>query len=250
MKTPFFIVLAASLALSGCAIFERSPAWDTVVKSRSQYSGDRGSATNGGYINHLHRVLSDAGIEHKIVTYQFHYRNAYREDSVQTAVAILYRDDTTSRNPWWVMDEYRNVPVWLPNWELDAQLEFFIHRDVEVLEVKEYVNASRRSSPAIKSRHSAKQVVASAGKPGKQRSAVASAKKGTAPKSAQRPAANDPLTAASLSGASAADARAAEVFRSTHGTPFDPGSSVDRQKMQALKRQLLSRNRSAKLGLR
>ncbi|HYR59415.1 MAG TPA: hypothetical protein VEO95_12330, partial [Chthoniobacteraceae bacterium] len=106
MKTAFFLTLAASLALGGCALFRRSPTWDAVVQSRSHYSDAHGTGAKDGYLDQLHRVLTGMGVAHKVVTYQFHFHNVYREEGVQTATAILYRDDTTPRDPWWVMDEY------------------------------------------------------------------------------------------------------------------------------------------------
>lgn len=248
MKTPLAIVLAASLVLCGCSVFQRSEVWDTVVKSRSEYSGGGGMGDKDGYINHLHRVLTDAGVEHKIVTYQFHFWNAYREDSVQTATAVIYRDDWNAKNPWWVMDEYRTVPVWLPSWPLAAQLEFFLHRDAEVLSEKSYGAAASRPLASAKPRRSIHQQIAAVPKPRKPRATFASSRaKAPALRPEPAPAEGaDPLSATTLTGGGG-EPVAGTLFRSTHGTAFDPASAIDRQKMQALKRQLFDRNRNAKL---
>lgn len=246
MKTTLALALAASLALGGCALFRRSPAWDAVVQSRSHYSDAQSAGAKDGYINHLHRVLTDAGIAHKVVTYQFHFHNVYREEGVQTATAVLYRDETTPRNPWWVMDEYHHVPVWLPNWALDAQLEFFIQRPVEVLAVKEYAVVAARlprlavatHQPAVASaaKHPQHRPMAHAPKVKKHRTLFVSVTRSHSARTAKPPVAktdSDPLTATSLTG---------------HSTSAsDSGSSVDREKVNEVRQQLLNRNQGVKL---
>jgi hypothetical protein len=253
MKSPLSIALAASLTLTGCALLHRSPTWDAVVKSRSHYSDAAAASAKDGYLQHLHRVLSDAGVEHKIVTYQIHFHNVYREEAVDTATAILYRDETTPRDPWWVMDEYHNVPVWLPSWALDAQLEFFTKQEVTVISVKEYAGGGAHQPRVSGQPRSPRRLIASVSKPHKQRTpfAVGITKSHAAPR-AKAPAtqpSTDPLNALTLGGHSAqnSDPHTDSLFRSVHGTAFDPGSSVDRQKMDELKRRLLNRNRSVQL---
>lgn len=253
MKTPLLIALAACLSLAGCALFHRSPTWDLVVKSRSHYSGADATGPKDGYINHLHQVLSGAGVPHKIVTFQFHFHNAYREEAVQTATAILYSDDTTPRNPWWAMDEYHHVPVWLPNWTLDAQLEFFVGRPAEILSVKEYAGNGRprNAQVAQKKRRTPSHAIAQTSKPHKHRSVFSSttrshSAKPRPAKPAPEPQADaDPLTATTLTGHPTDSAEA--TFRSMHGTAYNPGSSVDQKKMDELKRYLLTRNKSVQL---
>ncbi|MGB8169804.1 MAG: hypothetical protein WCF18_20045 [Chthoniobacteraceae bacterium] len=250
MKTSLSLVLAASLAFSGCSIFHRSPAWESVVSSRSHYSDS--ADAKGGYLNHLHQVLTSAGVAHKLVTYQFRYHNVYREEAVDSATAILYRDDTTPQNPWWVMDEYHHVPTWLPNWELDAQLGFFVQRPVEVLSVKEYAGGSAPEPGIAKNARPAQHSIAHSSRERNFRALFADAiPRSKAEKPARfpaAPAASDPLAATTFSGQGSADSRAAVLFRTTHGTAFDPGSSVDRAKMNELRRTLL--NRSQRISLR
>jgi hypothetical protein len=55
------------------------------------------------------------------------------------------------------------------------------------------------------------------------------------------------LSEPATTGSAGADTRAAELFRTTHGTQFDPGSSIDRAKMNGLRRQLLSRSQRVSL---
>ena len=251
MKASFSVVLAASLALCGCSIFQRSPAWESVVASRAQYGSGSVDAKDS-YLEHLHRVLSGAGVEHQLVTYQFHFHNAYREESVETAKAILYRDETTPRNPWWIMDEFHHVPVWLPNAELKAQLGFFTQQTVEVVTVQQYPAAGveRRDARTAPAPH---RLVTHTAREKKFRALFAAGTTRTkAERSAKAPVDSDPLTTSVLSEHSAAageasDARAAALFRTAHGTQFDPGSSVDRSKMNELRRQLLNRNQRVSL---
>ncbi len=251
MKTSLSLFLAAALAMSGCSVFRRSPTWDSVVASRSQYSGS-GDAKDG-YLNHLHEVLASAGVPHKLVTYQFRYLNVYREESVESATAILYSDDTTPQNPWWVMDDYHHVPVWLPSWELDAQLEFYVKRPVEVISVKEFAGSGATEPRVAKSERTPPRSLAHTAREKKFRALFAGSearpKTKKPAKRAVAPAESDPLASKLLSGhASTSDARAGSLFRTTHGTEFDPGSSVDRNKMAELRRTLL--NRSQRISLR
>lgn len=251
MKIPHAIAAAVALVLCGCAVFRRSPTWESVVASRSHYSDAQEASGKGGYIQHLHQILSHAGVEHKVVEYHFHYRNAYREEAVESATAVIYRDDTTPRNPWWVMDEYHNVPLWLPNWKVDAQLEFFIQHEVEVISVKEYAAAAPVHG-TVKTAAATHRQLARVAKPRKHRAIGV-----TQPKRPAKPAVpapdSDPLTVTSLSGPSASagsqsDARSTAMFRGTHGSSYDSGSSLDRRKMTELRRQLLTRNHG--VGLR
>lgn len=256
MKIPLAITLAASVMLSGCSIFHRSPTWESVVASRSEYSSSGGGKDT--YLNHLHQVLQGAGVEHKIVTYQFQYHNAYREEGVQSASAILYRDESTPSSPWWVMDEYHHVPVWLVNGDVDTQLEFFLQRRVEIVSTKNFAgNARAPLTRAATEGWKPHSTLAHSAREKKFRALfTASHTRSKAEKPVRTPVApadSDPLTATVLSGhapaaADIADSRAAALFRSSHGTQFDPGSSTDRSKMNELRRQLL--NRSQRVSLR
>jgi hypothetical protein len=258
MKLPFLLVLALSLTLSGCALFRTSPTWETVVSARSNYSGSGGAKDD--YIDHLHQVLSTAGIEHKVVTFQFHFHNAYREEGVDTSAVVLYRDDATPRDPWWAMDDYHHVPVWLPSWEVKRQVGFFVQREVEIISVKEYRGAvgepDRKSSQPLARRteeqklrslfvNNSKNVKMRAERPAKpvkvavQPKTIAFRKKVVM---RPQPAANQPQR-----GKTAANDRVDNLFRSVHGTVFDPGSTADRQKMAALRKQFLNRNQSSRL---
>lgn len=249
MKIPLSIALAASLVLCGCSVFHRSPTWDSVVASRSHYSGSVDAKDS--YLNRLHQVLQSAGVEHKLVTYSIHIHNVYGEEGIQTATAILYRDETTPRNPWWVMDEYHHVPVWLPSWALDAQLEFFVKAPVDVISVKEFSGSAPQPAVARVKRTPPQTIVHT---PREKKFRALFSGVGTRTRT-EKPvkahiarADSDPLTANVLSGqAGASDSKAEAIFRSTHGTQFDPGSSTDRSKMNELRRQLLNRGQRVSL---
>ncbi|HYR57116.1 MAG TPA: hypothetical protein VEO95_00745, partial [Chthoniobacteraceae bacterium] len=144
------------------------------------------------------------------------------------------------------MDEYHNVPVWLPNWALDQQLEFFIQRPVDVLAVKEYAVAAPHQARIAVVLHKA--VVASAAKHHrpiaitprvkKHRSVFLSTTRSHSARSAKPPVAKagaDPLTATSLTGRPAGSG--------DRGS--DSGNSAD--KANEVRQQLLNRNQSVKL---
>jgi len=160
----------------------------------------------------------------------------YREEGVDTAVAILYRDDTTPRDPWWAMDDYHNVPVWLPSWEVDRQVAFFQQRPIEVISVR---------NTAVRPRRRAIVKRAPADWSPLQEQKIRSLFANSAPKIAPnaRPGRSlrvakrtnrwrpPPRTPAMKRPPATARRRS---YRSVHGTVFDAGSSVDRQKMVAL----------------
>jgi len=254
MKLTLSLALAASIFLSGCSVFQRSPTWDLVVRGNTSGRVEEGK---GCYINHLHQLLTGAGVEHKIVAYQYHSLNAYREESIQAGVLIIYRDDTTPHNPWWITDEYRHVPVWVPNRQVEEQIGFFIQQRAEIISVKEYAASAPSGKQIGRSSGNTDRAFAdkvdrtfAETRPGRAyrtlfagqapRLSVTKTKK-TAPGPRRSTA---PLTATTTSGSAA---QAAQAFRSTHGTTFDPLSSVDREKMNELRRRLLSRNQIVRL---
>ena len=107
MQKSFPLSLAVCLILAGCS--NPSSPWSTVraVRVDTRDSSDP-SAT---YAEHLSDTLKAAKVEHKIVTYEYRYRTALREEAVGTRTAVIYRDDSDPRNPWWLMDERVSKPV-------------------------------------------------------------------------------------------------------------------------------------------
>jgi len=71
--------------------------------------------------------------------------------------------------------------------------------------------------------------------------------KGKKPAPASRAPKPRTAGAAAASSVFRPDARAAQIFRSKHGTAFNPNSSLDRVKMEELRRRLLSRNQIVRL---
>jgi hypothetical protein len=137
MQKPLALFIAIGLALTGCQVFERSPTWEAVVSVRP---GDcfRQPDPSSYYAEKLHGVLVEQGVEHYVVTFQFHYQTHQYEEAVSTRTAVVYRDNVNERYPWWVKDERTESPFWLPNGDLDSQLSFYCRRKVEVLEKQFY----------------------------------------------------------------------------------------------------------------
>jgi len=137
MQKPLALSIAVCLSLSGCQVFEKSKTWDTVMSVRP---GDsfREADPSSSYAEKLHRVLLEQGVEHYVVTYQYHYYTHQYEEALGTRTAVVYRDDVDSRYPWWLKDDRSATPVWLPNGELDKQLSFYCRRPAEIIEKKHY----------------------------------------------------------------------------------------------------------------
>ncbi|MEI9894375.1 MAG: hypothetical protein WDN28_10960 [Chthoniobacter sp.] len=137
MQKPLVFSIALCLTFTGCQVFEKSKTWDTVVSVRP---GDsfREADPSASYAEKLHRVLLDQGVEHYVVTYQYHYYTHQYEEALGTRTAVVYRDDTDSRYPWWLKDDRTATPIWLPNGELNQQLSFYCHRPAEAIEKKHY----------------------------------------------------------------------------------------------------------------
>ncbi|MDR3405200.1 MAG: hypothetical protein P4L99_22080 [Chthoniobacter sp.] len=137
MQKPLALSIAVCLALTGCQVFEKSKTWETVM---SVHTGDafREADPSSSYAEKLHRVLLDQGVEHYVVTYQYHYYTHHYEEALGTRTAVVYRDDTNASYPWWLKDDRTPNPVWLPNGEMAKQLSFYCRRPAEVIEKKHY----------------------------------------------------------------------------------------------------------------
>ncbi len=252
MKLSLSLALSATLLLSGCSVFQRSPTWDLVVRGNT--SGGDVTEGKGGYIDRLHQILAGAGVEHKVVTYQYHWLNAYREEAMQAGILIIYRDDSTPSNPWWITDQYRHTPVWVPNTNIEEQVGFFLQQRAEVVSVKEYgarvpsgkqiATISRRNDRAFAETRPGRAYRSLFADGQAPRLSIGKPKK-TAPSRSRKLRVADPISAPTLLGS---QTQAVEFFRSKHGTAFDPNSSTDRQKMNELRRRLLTRNQV--VGLR
>ena len=137
MQKPLALSIAVCLGLTGCQVFQKSRTWDKISKVHPGET-TRDPDPSNAYAAKLHRALAGSGIEHKVVTYQFRYLTHLREEAVGTRTAVVYRDATNSKYPWWLKDDRLSRPFWLPNGELNKQISFYIRRTAEVLEHKDY----------------------------------------------------------------------------------------------------------------
>lgn len=262
MQKSISLSLVACLALCGCGAFRRSSTWATVTSARinTRHEADPSKA----YAAQLSRTLQSASVEHKVVTYQYRYRTRLREEAIGTRTAVIYRDNTNAKNPWWLMDDRLNKPVWLPGQELNRQVSFYLRDSAEVIETRDVHGAVENktmlaSAPAASmlARHVKPQPMRSLETKGIARIAavrkterspvlVARAQRKTPtppiamvqPRVWLRPARFAPVAAAPaaepLPEPIAAES-VAPMFRSRHGTTFDPSSAVDRRKMEELR---------------
>ena len=131
MSKPITLSLIACFAFTGCSLFQKSPTWDRVVRTRVSLPRD-GDASRI-YAEGLHHELKAAGVEHKVVKYQYRFRSRLREDAIAESTAVIYRDDSNATYPWWIKDERSGRPTWLPNASVQQQIRFYVGRDVEIV---------------------------------------------------------------------------------------------------------------------
>jgi hypothetical protein len=229
MQTPLPFFVALCLGLTGCQVFEKSKTWDAVTGVRP---GDsfRQADPSAYYAEKLHQVLMKDGVEHYVVTYQYHYYSHRYEDSVGKRTAIVYRDEADSEHPWWLKDDHMATPVWLPDGNLDSQISFYSHRKAEVLEKKHY--------PA---HGGGKEVVAP------HRTAQNKVQFHTSIALWSAPAATKPTQLAALA---SSDERLENLFRAHNGTRYDSTSAIDRRKMEQLKHGLLGKETTGERAFR
>lgn len=157
MSKPLSIALCLCLLLTGCQIFRKSPTWDKAVNTR--ISVPREGDTSEQYAAGLHREFRADRIEHKVVTYQYRYSSRLRQDATARRTAVIYRDDTNPKYPYWLKDETSNRPVWLPNGDTAQQLRFYVGREVEILDAERGYGGENKEVVRPKMRHrSAEQI--------------------------------------------------------------------------------------------
>jgi hypothetical protein len=213
MQKTLLYPLAFAVVFTGCTAFKSSQTWQSVVENREQRR--TASKDKGTYFDRLHAVLTAENVEHKVVAYRFDFRNQKHEEAVASGLAVIYRDPTLKGSPWWIADETTVFPIWVPDGTPDQQVSFFLQRKAEVFAQQNFPATSGGktfdSAPSVASPRTTPAMFAKARKP--------------AP---VRPAQPEDQFAA--------------AFRNKHGTPFDPGSSTDRQKMAELQQTLASRS--------
>lgn len=249
MNKPAALTLAVCLTLAACEGSKQKSTWQKVTETKPDKvaaSADRGEA----YTAKLHKVLAAEKVEHKVVTYQYRYQTRMREEAVGTHQAVLYKDNSDPRNPWWLMDERLGKPVWLPGEDVSKQVEFYLRRTAQVVEQKEFTGGEApvvdvmiaRHTPVVPAGERGVTLIARTKKAPARETAVAQAAPPAAPAPLLHPArfgpaAHDvqiPFTAPAPS-----DSRYDGVFRRAHGTEYDPESPLDRRKMGTIKHALL-----------
>lgn len=270
MQKPLALSLALCLSLTGCQVFEKSKTWDTVMSIRPLDSF-RQADPSAHYAEKLHQVLLDQGVEHYVVTYQYHYYTGHYEEAVGTRTAVVYRDDANSQYPWWLKDDRTATPFWLPAGDLNAQLSFYARRKAEVIEQKHYpahgggkeVVAPRRTAQnkvqfrgGISHANQPKPHMAERSQP-LTKIALVKPVVAQAPKRVltfqpvmekTSPAMIDPVQQETATAPH--EAHLEKLFRSRNGTAYDPSSVTDRRKMEQLKHGLVGQETAGERGFR
>ena len=248
MKTPCSLVLAASLALAACEGSKQKTTWEKVRDTRP----DKVAAADPGeaYADKLHKMLTTEKVEHKVVTYQYRYQTRMRDEAVGTHSAVLYKDNSDPRNPWWLVDERTGKPVWLPGEDVNTQVGFYLRRTAQVVEQKQFPVGEpqaaetmiAKNTPVVRPGEPAVTRIAKVQKAPVRETAVAQA----APQAESSPAVRPAHSGAAphdlpipFTKPEPAESRYDNVFRRAHGTDYDPSSPLDRRKMETIKHALL-----------
>lgn len=245
MQKPLALSIALCLSLTGCQVCEKSKTWDTVVSVRP---GDAylQADPSSYYAEKLHAVLVDQGVEHYVVTYQYHYYTNHYEEAVGTRTAVVYRDNDSPGYPWWLKDDRTALPVWLPAGELAKQISFYCRRQAEVIEQK-YYPAHGSGKAMVPPKRSAQLVQFHgnvAQRPPQPQTRVHVAERAQpALKNVEAKPVETKSSFAMLK------ERLEKLFRFRNGTDYDPASSVDRRKMEQLKHGLTGMETTGKPGL-
>ena len=132
MSKTLSIAVSACLVLTGCQMFRRSPVWEKAVHTRIAPASEGDSS--GRYAGELRREFKADRIEHRVVTYQYRYSSRLRDEATAERTAVIYRDESNPKYPWWLKDETSHRPVWLPNGPVEQQLRFYIGREVQIVD--------------------------------------------------------------------------------------------------------------------
>jgi len=131
--------LALSVAFAGCQVFKKSETWDRVTQVRVPLGA--GEDPSSAHAQRLHEVLQAGGVEHKVVN--FHATNGGG-----SRTAVIYRDETNPRSPWWLMDSTMRQPTWLPNDSLEKQVRFAVRQPVTISSVEEHRPGAADQGPS------------------------------------------------------------------------------------------------------
>ena len=249
MKNSHSIILAVGLTLAACEGSKQKTTWQKVTETKPDkvVAADPGDA----YASKLHKMLTAEKVEHKVVTYQYHYETRLRDQAVGTHSAVIYKDNSNPQNPWWLMDDRLGKPVWLPGEDVNKQVAFYLRRQAQVVEQKEFSGGEPQAAETMIAKNTTP--VVPAGEPAVTR--IAKVRKAPVLETAVAQAAPQPEPAPFIRPArfgsathdlpipftrpEPAEAHYDDLFRRAHGTEYDPASTLDRQKMETIKHALL-----------
>jgi len=248
MHKPSLLSLAACLALTACEGSKQKTTWEKVTETRPDKIAKSGDPSES-YSKKLHQVLKAEKVEHKVVTYQYRYKTRMRDDAVGTHSAVIYRDNTNPDNPWWLMDDRLGKPIWVPGEDVNKQVAFYLRRNAEVLEQKEFSGGEpeitgiqiAKKTPVVPEGEPSVTRIAKVRKAPARENAMAQTRTAAPQPEASpfvRPARFGPAAQEveiPFTAPSPADAGYDDIFRRAHGTDYDPSSPVDRRKMETIK---------------
>ncbi len=144
---------AVAIVVAGCSGLEKSGVWNRVVNAprTSSGKGDRSSNYAGG----LHSELMKAHVPHKVVTYRYPFSSKLHGHGTAERTSVIYRDDRSALNPWWLMDEQLSRPLWLPNTTVERQVRFFLRRPATVVSLREYMSGGGKTVVPIQTQQCA-----------------------------------------------------------------------------------------------
>ena len=251
MNKSYSLALAVGLTLAACEGSKQKTTWQKVTETRP----DKVAAADPGeaYTNKLHKVLAADKVEHKVVTYQYRYQTRMRDEAVGTHSAVLYKDNSDPHNPWWLMDERLGKPVWLPGEDVNKQVAFYLRRNAQVLEEKQFTGGEpqpaetmvAKNTPVVPLGEPAVTRIAKAKKTPAHETAIAQAAP-VAPQTESAPFIRPARFAPASGGVpipftkpEPAESHYDDIFRRAHGTDYDPSSPIDRRKMETIKHAFL-----------
>ena len=253
MKKSTSLILAVGLTLAACEGSKQKTTWQKVTETKPDKVTAANADPGEAYTAKLHKVLAAEKVEHKVVTYQYRYQTSMRDEAVGTHQAVLYKDNSDPKNPWWLMDERLGKPVWLPGEDVSKQVAFYLRRNAQVVEQTAFSGGEPPAVDVMIAKHTP---VVPAGEPAVTR--IAKAKPAPARETAVaqaaaptpqaepapfiRPARFGPAThevQIPFTNPAPAESHYDDLFRRAHGTDYDPESPIDRRKMETIKHALL-----------
>jgi hypothetical protein len=229
MLKPLFLALLGCLGFTGCAAFTTSQTWQTVMRTRPD-AHSTAEDPAAAYAAKLHHVLKAASVDHKVVTFDYHYTTRFdREDVVGTHTAVIYRDNLDPNNPWWLMEDRLSKPVWVTGSDPENQVSFYVSNYAHVVSEKDFPARGRDHKETVAIARSANGYQhAGASHPIRLRAT---------------PASDYYEIAAVLPQSAVQRDSYAALFRSVYGKAYNATSAADRRKMAMLQHNALRHRR-------